>query len=218
MDNSVQRTAHTRARILKAATEVFAASGIAGATTREIARVAGVNEVTLFRHFQSKEQLLAAVVQQVTALQAEALANQDEWTGDLQIDLLHYAWIYNNMLEGHEALVRMFIGEAKRHPEAALQVLRETVQPLRDKLIAYLRNGIDRGNVRPDVDILPAVDMFTGMLLAGMLRSNTIPLPRGYSRDRYIESCVGLFVRGISTSSLNTTPISIAHSTLDDKD
>jgi len=218
MDNSVQRTAHTRSRILKAATEVFAASGIAGATTREIARVAGVNEVTLFRHFQSKEQLLAAVVQQVTALQAEALANQDEWTGDLQIDLLHYAWIYNNMLEGHEALVRMFIGEAKRHPEAALQVLRETVQPLRDKLIAYLRNGIDRGNVRPDVDILPAVDMFTGMLLAGMLRSNTIPLPRGYSRDRYIESCVGLFVRGISTSSLNTTPISIAHSTLDDKD
>jgi AcrR family transcriptional regulator len=218
MENSVQRTAHTRSRILKAATEVFAASGIAGATTREIARVAGVNEVTLFRHFQSKEQLLAAVVQQVTALQAEALANQDEWTGDLQIDLLHYAWIYNNMLEGHEALVRMFIGEAKRHPEAALQVLRETVQPLRDKLIAYLRNGIDRGNVRPDVDILPAVDMFTGMLLAGMLRSNTIPLPRGYSRDRYIESCVGLFVRGISTSSLNTTPISIAHSTLDDKD
>jgi AcrR family transcriptional regulator len=218
MENSVQRTAHTRSRILKAATEVFAASGIAGATTREIARVAGVNEVTLFRHFQSKEQLLAAVVQQVTALQAEALANQDEWTGDLQIDLLHYAWIYNNMLEGHEALVRMFIGEAKRHPEAALQVLRETVQPLRDKLIAYLRNGIARGNVRPDVDILPAVDMFTGMLLAGMLRSNTIPLPRGYSRDRYIESCVGLFVRGISTSSLNTTPISIAHSTLDDKD
>src|SRR5919202_7112139 len=152
MDNSVQRTAQTRARILKAATEVFATSGIAGAATREIGRVAVVNEGTLFRHFQSKEQLLAAVVQQVTALQAEALANQDEWTGDLQIDLLHYAWLYNNMLEEHEALVRTFIGEAKRHPEAAIQVLRETIQPLREKLIAYLRNGIEQGNVRPEVD------------------------------------------------------------------
>ena len=209
MDNSVQRTAQTRARILKAATEVFATSGIAGATTREIARVAGVNEVTLFRHFQSKEQLLAAVVQQVTALQAEALANQDEWTGDLQIDLLHYAWLYNNMLEEHEALVRMFIGEAKRHPEAAIQVLRETIQPLREKLIAYLRKGIEQGNVRPDVDLLPTVDMFTGMLLAGMLRCNTTPLPRGYSRDRYIESCVDLFVRGISTVPINTAYSSI---------
>jgi AcrR family transcriptional regulator len=204
MDHSVHRSGQTRARILKAATEVFAALGIAGATTREIARVAGVNEVTLFRHFQSKEQLLAAVVQQVTALQAEALANQDEWTGNLHIDLLHYAWLYNNMLEEHEALVRMFIGEAKRHPEAALQVLRETVQPLREKLIAYLHNGVEQGNVRPDVDLLTAVDMFTGMLLSGMLRSNTIPLPRGYSRDRYIESCVDLFVRGISTLSMNT--------------
>ncbi len=207
MDHSVQRAAQTRARILKAATEVFAASGVAGATTREIARVAGVNEVTLFRHFQNKEQLLAAVVQQVTALQAEALANQDEWTGELHIDLLHYGWLYNNMLEEHEALVRMFIGEAKRHPDAALQVLRETVQPLREKLIAYLSNGIEQGKVRSDVDLLPAVDMFTGMLLAGMLRSNTIPGPRGYSRDRYIESCVDLFVRGIST-----LPVSTSHS------
>ena len=204
MDNSVQRTTQTRARILKAATEVFAALGIAGATTREIARVAGVNEVTLFRHFQSKEQLLAAVVQQVTALQAEALANQDEWTGNLHIDLLHYAWLYNNMLEEHEALVRMFIGEAKRHPEAAIQVLRETVQPLREKLMAYLRNSVEQGNVRPDVDLLTAVDMFTGMLLSGMLRRNTTPVPRGYSRDRYIESCVELFVRGISTLPINT--------------
>ena len=204
MDHSVQRAAQTRARILKAATDVFAASGIAGSTTREIARVAGVNEVTLFRHFQNKEQLLAAVVQQVTALQAEALAHQDEWTGELHIDLLHYGWLYNNMLEEHEALVRMFIGEAKRHPDAALQVLRETVQPLREKLMAYLGNGIEQGKVRSDVDLLPAVDMFTGMLLAGMLRSNTIPLPRGYSRDRYIESCVDLFVRGISTLPVHT--------------
>ena len=62
MDKSTQRSAQTHSRLLKAASEVFAASGIAGATTREIARVAGVNEVTLFRHFQSKEQLLAAVV------------------------------------------------------------------------------------------------------------------------------------------------------------
>lgn len=142
LNTSEQRTAQTRTRILKAATEVFATAGIAGATTREIARIAGVNEVTLFRHFQSKEQLLGAVVENVTALQAEALAHQDECTGELHIDLLHYGWLYNNMLEEHEALVRMFIGEAKRHPSAALQVLLEAAQPLRENLIAYLRKGV----------------------------------------------------------------------------
>lgn len=203
MNHSAKRTTQTHVRLIKAATEVFATEGVAGATTREIARVAEVNEVTLFRHFQSKEQLLAAVVQEMTALQAEALSNQDEWTGVLQIDLLHYAWIYNNMLEEHEALVRMFIGEAKRHPEAARRVIQEAVQPLREKLIDYLRKAVEQGYVRSDVDLLPAVDIFTGMLLSGMLRSNTVPLQRGYSRDRYVESCVDLFVRGISPLPIN---------------
>lgn len=208
MDKPAQRTAQTRARILKAATEVFAASGIAGATTREIARVAGVNEVTLFRHFQSKEQLLAAVVQQMTALQAEALANQDEWTQNLYTDLLHYAWLTSSTVEENEALVRMFIGEAKRHPEAARRVIQEAAQPLRENLIAYLRKGVEQGSVRADVDLFAAVDMFTGMLLFGMLRRNAAPIPLGYSREHYIESCVELFVRGIGTQAAMNTALS----------
>ena len=200
MDNTAPKTAQTHTRLLKAATEVFAAEGVTGATTREIARVAGVNEVTLFRHFQTKEQLLAAVIQQVAALQAEALANQDEWTQNLYDDLMHYARSYNHMLEEHEALIRTFIGEAKRHPDAARRVLHEAAQSKRDKLIAYLRHAQENGVVRPEVDLRPAVDMFTGMLLSGMLRRTATPTTVGYSRDRYITSCVELFVRGISTT------------------
>lgn len=49
------------------------------------------------------------------------------------------------MLEEREALVRMFIGEAKRHPEAARRVIQEAVQPLREKLIDYLRKAVEQG-------------------------------------------------------------------------
>jgi AcrR family transcriptional regulator len=203
MDNSVQRTGKTRARLLKAATQVFATAGVTGATTREIARVAGVNEVTLFRHFQSKEQLLAAVIQEVTALQAEALAHQDEWTQDLRIDLMHYARLFNSMLEEYEALIRTFIGEAKRHPDAAQRVLHEAAQSSFEKLSAYLRRAQENGTVRPEVDPRLAVDMFTGMLLSGMLRRSATPTTQTYSRESYIESCVDLFVRGISTVLTN---------------
>src|SRR5689334_22038249 len=123
MEKLVSRAAQTRARLIEAATEVFSTAGLSGATTREIARVAGVNEVTLFRHFHSKEQLLAAVIQQATSLQAEALAHQDEWTQDLHIDLMHYGKLCSRMMIEHEALIRTFIGEAKRHPEAARLVV-----------------------------------------------------------------------------------------------
>src|ERR1700683_2440191 len=48
----------TSQRILDAAIRVFGRDGISGATTREIARVAKVNEVTLFRYFKNKNELL----------------------------------------------------------------------------------------------------------------------------------------------------------------
>src|SRR3954466_8351143 len=55
-------SASTRERLLAAAARVYARVGLNGATTRGIAAEAGVNEVTLFRHFKSKDRLLAAVV------------------------------------------------------------------------------------------------------------------------------------------------------------
>ena len=50
----------TRERILVAARDVIGRKGKRGATTREIAEVAAVNEATLFRHFGTKEALLVA--------------------------------------------------------------------------------------------------------------------------------------------------------------
>ncbi|NJK64654.1 MAG: helix-turn-helix transcriptional regulator [Synechococcaceae cyanobacterium SM2_3_1] len=56
------RSSHTtRQRLLNTAKELFARQGITHTTTRQIAEAAGVNEVTLFRHFKSKQGLLLAV-------------------------------------------------------------------------------------------------------------------------------------------------------------
>ncbi len=52
-----------REALLRAAIKVFAETGTRGATTRRIAQEADVNEVTLFRHFKSKDDLLRAAVQ-----------------------------------------------------------------------------------------------------------------------------------------------------------
>lgn len=201
MSRTSRAAAETRDRLLKAAIEVFSTEGYVGATTREIARVAEVSEVTLFRHFQSKEQLLSAVAQHITALRSEAFTHQDEWTYDLRRDLLHYAKLHDDMLEEYEALFRMFIGEAHRHPAEALEVLQQSFLPLREQLISYLQTCIERGSIRPDVDLPLGVDQLTGMLLSGMIRRHVSPVKRRYSREQYIEACIDLFVRGVSTST-----------------
>ncbi len=52
------RTARTRARLLAAALELFTRQGYDRTTVAEIASAAGVTEMTFFRHFGSKDQLL----------------------------------------------------------------------------------------------------------------------------------------------------------------
>ena len=51
-----------RDRILAAAARVYAEHGFRGTTTRRVATAAEVNEVTLFRHFGTKEALITAAL------------------------------------------------------------------------------------------------------------------------------------------------------------
>lgn len=51
-----------RVRIELAALELFASEGIESASTRDIARRAGVAEGTLYRHFQTKEDLALSIL------------------------------------------------------------------------------------------------------------------------------------------------------------
>lgn len=64
--------AETRRRqILLAAIRLFAEKGFRGTTTKEIAAAAGVNEALIFRHFATKEELYAAILDFKTS-QADA--------------------------------------------------------------------------------------------------------------------------------------------------
>ncbi len=51
------KTSATAEKIVVAAGKLFARQGYHGTSTREIARIAGVSENTLFRHFDNKEEL-----------------------------------------------------------------------------------------------------------------------------------------------------------------
>ncbi|WP_166647466.1 TetR/AcrR family transcriptional regulator [Prosthecobacter fusiformis] len=82
-----------RGRILDAALKVFAERGFHGATTRELARAAGVSEALMFRHFPTKEDLYLALqshcCQAKAGEKAEMLGRLDDSTASL-VMLVHY--------------------------------------------------------------------------------------------------------------------------------
>ncbi len=77
----------TRQRILQAARQLFSEVGYALATTRLIAEAAGVNEVTLFRHFGSKKALLMACLGEIDSTGFTAT-----FEGELSGDYFPISW------------------------------------------------------------------------------------------------------------------------------
>jgi len=66
-----ENSAHQR--LLTAALEALATYGYRGATTRIIAEAAGVTELTLFRHFGSKQQLMQEALHYFTPMIAREI-------------------------------------------------------------------------------------------------------------------------------------------------
>jgi AcrR family transcriptional regulator len=127
-------------QILDAAIGVLIEHGYAGATTREIAARAGINEVTLFRRFESKSRLVRAAIHRDLAETTAIIASP---TGDLRADLLAVLERYCATYRDHGSLPLMIILEAVRNPELAglIEEPAAAQVALRELIAAYQDSG-----------------------------------------------------------------------------
>jgi AcrR family transcriptional regulator len=185
----------TRRRLIDAARAEFGDKGIDAATTRGIAERAGCNEVTLFRHFESKQKLLGAVVRE-TAEEFLGLCECPEaFCGDPCKDLLRFARTYNASLERCEGMMRALIGEGRRQPTLCKELIGDVLQPFHRGIAAYLDLRKKEGIVRRNLDTMAFAEIFTATLMGGLLRRSS-----GLStmdRDGWIRNTVDLLVLGI---------------------
>jgi AcrR family transcriptional regulator len=196
-DRPTKRTP-ARDRLLAAAARVFAREGLARATTREIAREAGVNEVTLFRHFQTKQRLLDAVVQVNFGAKpaATTAAETPAATADLRADLLEHARQYQRLLQENLPLIRAMIGEIHHHGDNERKVFKAILRPLRKALITRLEAAQAEHVLRRGVDPVILSDLFGGMIFTGVLRRASADVEKEYRAADYLVAAVDLVVRG----------------------
>ncbi|MFS8866770.1 TetR/AcrR family transcriptional regulator [Synechococcus sp. H65.1] len=134
----------SRQRLLKAARELFVRQGIAQTTTRQIADLAGVHEVTLFRHFGSKQGLLLAVFAELGVFSgvADLPLPADPTTfqsAELQAILLRYVQTCFQALADNPELVRSLVGEAGSYSEEHRRALRAGFLQAQEQLCNYLK-------------------------------------------------------------------------------
>jgi AcrR family transcriptional regulator len=185
----------TRQRLIEAAKAEFGDKGIDAATTRGIAERAACNEVTLFRHFESKQKLLAAVVRETAEEFLGLCGCPGAFSGDPTKDLLRFARTYNASLERCEGMMRALIGEGRRQPTLCKELIGDVLQPFHRGIAAYLDLRKKEGIVRRNLNSMAFAEIFTATLMGGLLRRSS-----GLStmdRDAWMRHTVELLVRGI---------------------
>ncbi len=197
----------TEEKILDAALRVFASEGYAGATTRRIAQEADVTEVTLFRKFQSKENLLRQVLIKNRGISISALDSlfRIEKEADLATGLhtlgQNIAKVMRNKMRDSKDLMFMFvlIEEGRRRPEVAeilsstiSSIFQKGIEPLCEYFELQIKNGKMR-NINPRSAALTFVSYFAyTYVLRGILSDDVL----GDSEEEF-EGFIDIFTKGI---------------------
>jgi AcrR family transcriptional regulator len=183
-----------REQIMEAALRVYAEHGYRGATTRRIAQEAGVNEVTLFRHFGSKSQLIHEAIE--SAVPVPEMPALPERPRDPGTELRAWARVHLAHLFAMRSFIRTAIGECEEHAEIGTSA-GERTRRVGVELRAYLGRVKAAGLCGADCDVEAAAIMLMGVLFADAMSRDIMPDMFPHAAERSVDEYVDLFLRAI---------------------
>jgi AcrR family transcriptional regulator len=190
-----------RDEILAAAAGVFAQHGFRGSTTRRIADAAGVNEITIFRQFGSKEALLREAMRFMT--QSVGLTALPEVPADPQSELTGWSEAVIQHLRLRSSIIRKTMSEIEERPdmsECASYVPRQASIDLCLYLTALQREG--RTTVA--FDPKTAAAMLMGAIFADAMGRDMMPDVYPQPAAKAAEMYTGLLLRAIGVENGST--------------
>jgi len=186
--------------IVQAALGLFALEGFDATTTRRVARVAGVSEALLFKHFPSKRALYRAILEtkirdaeRALPLDASLTALEDE------AFFLRIAAHIMRRVDTDDAFCRLMIRSAMDGHDLARQFHAARVGKLLTIMAKRIRARYVRLGIRKGVDPALAARIFNGMIFSIMM-GRRIFHEEGISRapvDTLARAVVRVFLEGI---------------------
>lgn len=177
-----------RERILDAAADIMRRHGVAGATTKQIAKAAGYSEALLYKHFRDKEELMLRVLRErMPAFVSKGVPGE----GTVESNLV--AVVHGGIRFYQQSFPMMASMAAQpRLMQASRESLRKydagPHEPI-DALTRYLDAERDLGRVAADADTGAVAALLMGTCLQqGFLRYYSVgadgpPPPESAARD-----------------------------------
>jgi TetR/AcrR family transcriptional regulator len=139
----------TARRILAAAEAHFAAQGMAGARTEEIALAAHANKAMLYYYFGDKRRLHRAVLENLLRqLRKNVYGGPERPKATARDKLLHFVGAYFDFLATHPNYPRLVQRAAIEATKQFEWMKREYMRPFVNRLISLVEAGIESGEFR----------------------------------------------------------------------
>ena len=189
-----------RQEILKAAIALFAKKGFRGTTTRDLATQAEINEAIIFRHFNTKDELYRAILEEKLKETRDRSLKVDQLLGSGD-DRHVFETIGRTFLERNEresTFMRLLLFSALEGHELAEMFLAN--MEVRDPLAHYIQKRIDEGVFRA-VDAHLAARAFVGMFVCYVQWQEIFGQrkKRTFDREEVVRTFVSIFLAGLKS-------------------
>lgn len=187
----------TSQRIIDATMALVRDKGYVATTTKDIAKLAEVNECTLFRKFKSKKDIVLSGVEQEKwrgNLTPEVF-DQIQW--DLEKDLAMFMREYMQRITPD--FVRLSIGLRAPQIYAETQpLIKKIPEAFVSSLTAYLEAMVEKGKLAPLDVQSAAMTIFASTFGYTFLSASFAKTISPEEQEHYIEQSVTLFIEGLA--------------------
>ena len=188
-----------REQIVGAATQVFAQKGFRRATTREVARAAGVSEGTIYNYFEDKDALLLAILDRLNETERRAADFEDGLGTDFRSFLEQYLRRRMSLIWENREVFRVVLSEMLVNAELRELYLRRVVDSTMRIAEENFRSRMEQGEVREtDAPLVmrSVAGAVLGVLVLGLLGDEEI----GSRSEEVSDVLAGLLIHGLGAA------------------
>jgi AcrR family transcriptional regulator len=193
----------SRNEIINAACKVFSQLGFRGSTTRRIADAAGVNEVTIFRQFGSKEALIREAIKLTHSV---GLTPLPDVPSDPDRELTLWSESFIQHLRLRSSIIRKTMSEVEERPELGEHASFVPRQASTD-LCHYLTALKRQGRTAEKFEAKTAAAMLMGAIFADAMGRGMMPEVYPQPAEKAAQMYTRLLLKaiGVENGSRRTT-------------
>ncbi|ADD01594.1 transcriptional regulator, TetR family [Thermoanaerobacter mathranii subsp. mathranii str. A3] len=186
-------------KIVMSTLKLISEKGYKSTTTKNIAEEAGVNEVTIFRCFGSKKDIVLYALKELELLKPVNEKILDKCIWNLKEDLIMLAHEYHKNFTEEKAKIMMGL----RSPEIFEEVkeyLMKIPKGFKEVLIKYFEKMYEKGLLNTDNFELLAFAFMSlnfGFILMNVSYGNKLI---GFGDSEFVKKTIEIFVRGVEKS------------------